>query len=59
MLGVFVANVYIGQYDTNIRAYNLTHYYLNWVIVVVDVVAGIFLFAKNKSDLSLICVHIG
>ena len=51
MLGVFVANVYIGLYDVNIRAYNLTHYYLNWVIVVVDAVAAIFLFVKNKSDL--------
>ncbi len=49
MIGVFLLNVYIGVGDTVIRSVNPAHYYLNWLIAVVDIVAAIILFIKPLS----------
>jgi len=51
MLGVFGINVYIGLKDGNLYDYNLVHYYLNWGVAAVDVVAALILFAKPLSKL--------
>ena len=49
MLGVFVTNVYIGLYDSNLSSYNPVHYDLNWIIAAVDIVAALLLFLKSKN----------
>ena len=51
MLVVFAINVYIGLKDGNLYDYNLAHYYLNWLIAAVDIVAAVILFAKPLSKL--------
>src|SRR5579864_8639152 len=44
MLGVFAINVYIGLRDTNLIPApglgNVTHYYLNWLMALVDIIAA-------------------
>ncbi len=49
MLGVFVTNAYIGLDDHVLSDSNLAHYYFNWIIAAVDLIAAIFLFAKPQS----------
>ncbi|HKW03696.1 MAG TPA: hypothetical protein VJN71_00230 [Nitrososphaerales archaeon] len=49
MLGVFIANVYIGLYDSNLATYNPLHYDLNWLIAVVDIIAAVILLSRPKS----------
>jgi len=49
MLGPFLANLYIGLYDKNLPTYSMSHYYLNWLIVVIDVVAALVLIFKPKN----------
>lgn len=44
MLGVFLVNLYLGLYDTNLSSLNMIHYYLNWLIAVVSLVAAVVLF---------------
>jgi len=48
MLIVFAVNVYLGAYDTNL-ANNSPHYYANWLIAVVTLVAAVILIAKPNS----------
>jgi hypothetical protein len=59
MLGVFVLNVYIGLYDNIIRSVNVTHWYLNWLIAVVDIVAAAILFLKPLSTMWIALAGIG
>lgn len=54
MLGVFVANLYIGLYDSNLWTYNPLHYDLNWLIAVIDIIAAIILFSRPKRRWLLI-----
>lgn len=49
LFGGFVMTLYIGLYDANLSTYSSLHYYLNWVIAVVDLVAVGILFLKSKS----------
>ncbi len=49
MLAVFGLNVYIGLYDRTLTQLNTVHYTLNWLIVVVDLVAAIVLLAMPRS----------
>lgn len=49
MAVVFAINVYLGVADSNLRQFNVVHYYLDWVIAVVSIVSAIFLLSKPKS----------
>lgn len=49
MLGPLAANVYIGLYDANLPTYSMLHYYLNWTIVAVDLVAMLILILRPRS----------
>lgn len=49
MIGVFLINVYLGLYDTNLSTLNPLHHDLNWLIAVVDIVAAGVLFSKPRS----------
>ncbi|MGI0078739.1 MAG: hypothetical protein ACRECH_03870 [Nitrososphaerales archaeon] len=51
MLGVFAINVYLGLYDTNLSSLNSLHYYLNWVIAVVSLVAAGLLLSMPRSKM--------
>ena len=48
MLVVFAVNAYLGAYDTNLSS-NTPHYYANWAIAVVTLVAGLVLLARPSS----------
>ncbi len=54
MLGVFLVNVYLGLYDTNLSKFNPLHYELNWVIAVATLVAAALLLAMPASRLSVL-----
>jgi hypothetical protein len=49
MIGVFLINVYLGLYDTNLATFNPVHHDLNWIIAFVTLVAAALLFAMPKS----------
>lgn len=51
MFGGFVLTMYIGLYDSNLSTYSSIHYYLNWVIAAVDLLAVAFLFLKSTSKI--------
>lgn len=49
MLGIFVINVYIGLYDTNLAQISPVHQELNWVIAAADLIAALFLLVKPRN----------
>jgi hypothetical protein len=49
MLVVFGFNVYIALYDKTLSQLNSLHYSLNWLIVVIDLVAAIALVVRPHS----------
>ena len=49
LLIAFIFNLYIGLYDSVITQYNMSHYYLNWLITVVSLVGGLALIAMPKN----------
>jgi len=49
MLGPFLANLYIGLYDKNLPTYSMSHYYLNWAIVAVELLAALILIMRPRS----------
>ncbi|MDG6908474.1 MAG: hypothetical protein JRN20_22110 [Nitrososphaerota archaeon] len=51
LLGGFVITVYIGLFDSNLFTYSILHYYLNWLIAAVDLLAMVLLFLKGRSTL--------
>ena len=51
LVGGFVLTVYIGFFDANLSTYSSLHYYLNWVIAAVDLIAIAMLFIKSKSTI--------
>jgi hypothetical protein len=50
MLGVFLINVYLGLYDTNLSSFNPAHYDANWVIAIVTLIAAVLLLWKPASS---------
>ncbi len=53
LMGVFFVNVYLGLYDTNLSQFQVLHYYLNFAIAAVTLVASLILFARPKNTLWL------
>ena len=51
LFGGFILTIYIGLYDANLSTYSISHYYLNWVIAAVDLLAVVFLFVKGASKI--------
>ncbi len=49
LIGVFLANLYIALYDKNLSLFNQLHYYLNWIITAMSLVAAIIILAKPLS----------
>lgn len=49
MLGVFLVNIYLGLYDTTLSTYNTAHYYSNWAIALVTLVAAFLLLLRPGS----------
>ena len=49
MLVVFAINIYLGIADSYLRQFNILHYYLDWVIAAVSVVAAALLLAQPKK----------
>ena len=47
-LGPFALTVYIGLYDTNLRTYQIGHWYVNWLFAAAFLVAMILLLAFPK-----------
>jgi uncharacterized membrane protein len=47
-LGVFAVNVYLGIYDTNLAS-NAPHYYANWLIAIVTLVAAVLLLVRPAN----------
>ena len=48
LIFVFIVNVYLGLYDTNLKMVML-HYDLNWIIAVGSLVGAVFLLLKPTS----------
>jgi hypothetical protein len=48
MIGVFLVNVYLGVADNNLSA-TPSHYYANWGIAVVSLIAALLLLARPGS----------
>jgi len=55
MVVVFLINVYLGLADTNLSSFNTAHYYANWVIALVSLVAAVLLLWKPLST-SLVAI---
>jgi hypothetical protein len=53
MIGVFLVNVYIGLADENLRSGYPSHYYVNWGIAVVSLIAALLLLARPGSRQSI------
>lgn len=49
MLLVFAINTYLGLADSNLRNFNVAHYYLDWLIVAVSLMAAVMLFLRPRS----------
>jgi hypothetical protein len=48
LIGVFLINLYLGFFDTNLATLNPVHHDLNWLIAGVTVVAGAIMFTMPK-----------
>ena len=51
LFGGFVITLYIGREDANLSTYSSLHYYLNWLIATVDLIAVGMLFVKARSKI--------
>ncbi|MFI5421923.1 MAG: hypothetical protein ACHQ1H_13220 [Nitrososphaerales archaeon] len=54
LIFVFLINVYLGLYDTNLKTLNMVHWDLNWVIAVASLVGALFLILKPMMRLLVI-----
>lgn len=53
MVVVSAINIYLGIADTNLRQFNVVHYYMDWVIATVSIVAA-FMFLTKPRNLILV-----
>lgn len=49
LIFVFLINVYLGLYDTNLKTLNIVHWDLNWLIAVASLVGAILLLVRPLS----------
>jgi hypothetical protein len=49
LIFVFIINIYLGLYDTNLKTLNMLHWDLNWLIAVASLVGALFLILKPMS----------